>query len=182
LKTLTAPSPTRARWLRRPIHSQPYTRWLIDSGSLTRRLQDVSSSFKVVPVRFSKGLANADEAYLLGLTSKRTALIREVQLHCNAKPRVFAHSVIPYTSMRGQWHRLGRLGSRPLGGTLFADPRVRRTPLEFRKLSRNHPLYYRAVHGFELKPDAIWARRSVFSLNSASILVTEIFLPQILSL
>jgi chorismate-pyruvate lyase len=29
-------------------------------------------------------------------------------------------------------------------------------------------------------PDALWARRSVFRLNQAAILVTEVFLPQVL--
>src|SRR5690606_30594459 len=101
---------------------------------------------------------------------------------CNHAPVVFAHSVLPFRSMRGVWAGLGKLGNKPLGGTLFSNPRVSRTPLQFKKLSRRHPLYRRAAVNCEIQSGELWARRSIFYLKGSAILVTEIFLSQVTSL
>ena len=90
-------------------------------------------------------------------------------------------SVLPRASLSGAWQDLGKLGNKPLGTALFANPKIKRTPLEYKKLSRNHTLYQRATQHLINKPSYLWARRSVFSLNCATILVTEVFLPQLLS-
>jgi len=88
---------------------------------------------------------------------------------------VFAHSVLPHKSLRGRWLALSRLGNKPLGATLFANPRVKRTALSYKKLSRHHALYKHAAKGLNDKPPYLWARRSVFSLNCANIMLTEVF-------
>lgn len=136
---------------------------------------------------------------LLGLKTNQHALIREVVLMSNNQPVVFAHSVLPHKSLRGVWRGLGKLGNQPLGAALFANPKVKRTPLEYKKLSRHHPIFIRVSrmnNQFQLGYSArttlavaehvlntqkvLWARRSVFSLNCAKILVTEVFLEQLL--
>jgi len=101
-------------------------------------------------------------------------------LYGGQRPVVFAHSILPRKSLRGVWHGLGKLGNKPLGATLFANPRVKRTTLSYKKLSPNHTLYHHAVKYLTTKPASLWARRSVFSLNCATIMVTEVFLPNIL--
>lgn len=111
---------------------------------------------------------------------RQRALLREVVLNCDGQPVVFAHSVLPLSSLRGPWHDLGRLGARPLGAALFANPAVVRTPLTYRKLHPGHALYQRAVAVLPQRPPCLWARRSVFTLQTASILVTEVFLPGVL--
>jgi chorismate--pyruvate lyase len=103
-----------------------------------------------------------------------------VSLCCDGVQVVFAHSVLPRSSLRGAWHNLGRLGAKPLGAVLFANPEVTRTPLAFRKLLPHHALYTRAVEHLAERPACLWARRSVFMLNNAPILVTEVFLPGVL--
>ena len=94
---------------------------------------------------------------------------------------MFAHSVLPRGSLRGAWNGLGRLGNKPLGATLFANPKVKRTPLSYKKLTPNHALYQHAIQYLTQKPSYLWARRSIFSLNCANIMVTEVFLPQLLA-
>ncbi|HWT28712.1 MAG TPA: chorismate lyase [Methylophilaceae bacterium] len=168
------------RWLRSPMGSGAYRHWLVDGGSLTRRLQRRCTDFAVQGVRLTDARPRLDEAGLLCTSSRRLALLREVRLLCAGRPVVFAHSVLPHTSLRGPWLGLARLGERPLGGQLFADPRVVRTPLEYKKLHPHHALYRRATAHLNVRPLAIWARRSVFSLGCAAILVTEVFLPQVL--
>lgn len=172
---------SRARWLKRPINSGPYRHWLIDSGSLTRRLQLHCHNFNVKPLRLYAAKPQTDEVILLNLSMHQHALLREVYLYCGAMPVVFAHSVLPHQSLRGRWHKLGALGNKPLGGALFSNPQVVRTPLEFKKLAKHHALYLRATAHLQLLPPVLWARRSVFILHGASILVTEVFLPQVLT-
>ena len=166
----------------KPANSGAYRQWLIDGGSLTRRLQLLSNSFAVQPLSLRSARPQIDEAMLLGLQPRRYALLREVYLYCENRPVVFAHSVLPHASLRGDWQKLGGLGTRPLGAALFADPRVVRTPLSYCKLSSHHPLFARATAALDEMPSELWARRSVFLLKNWPILVTEVFLPGVLKL
>jgi chorismate--pyruvate lyase len=168
-------------WLVNPILAGRLKPWLIEKGSLTLRLQKRYTVFDVNPVNVRYAKPIFDEALRLVLPSYKTALIREVLLLGNHQSVVFAHSVLPRTSLRGEWNGLGKLGNKPLGEALFANPQVKRAPLRFKKLAPHHVLYQHAVKHLSTKPDYLWARRSVFSLNCASILVTEVFLPQLLS-
>ena len=168
------------QWLKKPILAKTLQSWLIDTGSLTTRLQLRYSHFAVKPVAVKYAKPIADESALLYLPTYKTALIREVLLMGNHQAVVFAHSVLPRISLRGSWNGLGRLGNKPLGAMLFANPKVKRTPLSYKKLSPHHKLYQHATAHLSLKPTHLWARRSIFSLNCARILVTEIFLPKLL--
>lgn len=198
MKTHKNLSKVRSRWLNKPIASYLYDDWLGDKGSLTKRLQQRYTNFSVqaVAVKYAKPIV--DEAALLHSQSYKAALIREVLLMGDNQAVVFAHSVLPSASLRGAWHGLGRLGNQPLGATLFANPKVQRTPLSYKKLSANHTLYQHAMkclaqHSMQTsmqtptqekpvhqKPNYLWARRSIFRLNCLNIMVTEVFLPQLL--
>jgi chorismate--pyruvate lyase len=166
-------------WLKKPMLSRAYRKWLIDNGSLTARLKARYKDFAVQPVLLKNAKAFTDESALLGLKANQHALIREVLLMGNNQPVVFAHSVLPRASLRGVWNRFGKLGNKPLGAALFANPKVKRTPLEYKKLSACNPISMRVAEHIKKSPKALWARRSIFSLNNAKILVTEVFLPQL---
>ncbi|MFW5432332.1 MAG: chorismate--pyruvate lyase family protein [Methylophilaceae bacterium] len=168
------------RWLKKPVLAYGYQHWLIDNASLTLRLKLRHPKFRVKPVSVRYAKALTDEQAILNLKRDQKSLVREVVLISNNQPLVFAHSVLPKSSLRGDWHGFGRLGSKPLGEALFANPKVQRTSFRFKKLSRQHPLYKEAIQYSECSSEYLWARRSVFSLNCVSILVTEIFLPRIL--
>lgn len=175
--------PRDKRWLRRPAHSAAKSRaWLVDRGSLTERIQGRCAAFKVKVVFQGRGRIDRDESFLGRGGRRRLALVREVYLLCRRTPVVFAHSVIDPRSLRGPWRQLARLGSRPLGAALFADPRIRRYPLRQKKLNRHHELYRRACAAIKSRPPFLWARRSLFMLHKSPILVTEVFLPGILKL
>ena len=72
------------------------------------------------------------------------------------------------------------LGNKPLGALLFTHPLVERQPLHYKALHAHHPLYRRATALLPDPPDRLWARRSLFYLHQAPLLVTEVFLPEIL--
>lgn len=180
MKIRTSPFPFRNSWLPKPVGSGAYRPWLVDNGSLTQRLKASCQRFSVERVRQKRARPLPDEALLLKLAPHERALLREVALCCDGTQAVFAHSVLPHRSLRGAWQHLGRLGNKPLGAALFANPNVVRTPLSFRKLNPRHALYARAVVHLAEKPQCLWARRSLFMLHNAPILVTEVFLPGVI--
>ncbi len=174
------PSFRNVKWLKNPVLAQVLQPWLIDNSSLTARLKAHYKDFAVRPIRQQYAKAFRDEFRIIGLRTNQHALIREVFLFGNNQPVVFAHSVLPRASLRGAWSGLVRLGNKPLGATLFANPKVKRSPLEYKKLSPYHPISIRVAAHMQIAPKQLWARRSVFSLNCAKILVTEVFLPKLL--
>jgi chorismate lyase len=193
------PSHTRQQWLTKPIISGACRKMLVDNSSLTARLKARYQDFAVKPVLLKNAKAFSDESVLLGLKANQHALIREVLLMGNNQPVVFAHSVLPRKSLRGAWRGLGKLGNKPLGATLFGNKKVKRTPLEYKKLPRQHPIsmgvsgminQHQQVNSAEISlavtaqmqipPKALWARRSIFSLNCAKIMVTEVFLEELM--
>ncbi|MFZ3086721.1 MAG: chorismate lyase [Methylotenera sp.] len=174
-------SQTRHHWLVKPFLSHPYHVLLIEKGSLTARLQQRYSNFSVKSLMVKYAKSTQDEANLLHLATDNTVLRREVLLYGNGLPVVFAQSILPRKSLYGEWRRLGTLGNKPLGAVLFANPKVKRTPLSYKKLSPNHALYRSAARYLTDKPAFLWARRSVFSLNCANIMVTEVFLPHLVA-
>jgi chorismate--pyruvate lyase len=164
-------------WLSRIVGLHGAQRdWLRHPGSLTARLKRHCDKFAVSPLKTRLARAHLDERGLLELHRPHYAYVREVLLKCDDRAVVFAHSVIPRPHLRGPWNQLTRLGCRPLGETLFANPRIRRTSLAFCKLAPHHPLQRRIR---EYCPDAatqLWARRSQFSLQGRSLMVTEVFI------
>lgn len=169
-------------WLAKPAVGGSLHAWLTAPGSLSWRIQERCPVFGVRRLRQERALPYPDEARLVGVPAGRRALVREVILHCGAEPVVFAHSVTQTRHLLGAWRSLQGLGSRPLATMLYDDPRIERRPLAFRKLNARHPLYRRAAQYLPDLPPALWARRSVFLLRGAPLLVTELFLPAILHL
>jgi len=157
-------------------------RWLLDRGSLTRRIQLYCEHFRVDVLSQRLTAAGRDECAVIGVRLGVNCMVREVSLYCGRQPVVFAHSVVGPSALNGAWRMLSTLGTRPLGAALFADPRVRRFPLRFRQLTRRHELYRGACGLLERPPVFLWARRSVFVLRGSRLLVTEVFLPAILAL
>lgn len=170
----------RERWLKVAVQSQQYLSWLIEADSLTAQLQNRYTDFFVRAVRVVSQHPSHEEAKLLNVPTREHAQIREVLLFGKAKPVVFAHSVLPQKSLRGAWRSLGKLGNKPLGAVLFANPNVKRSPFSYKKLYAHHPLYRAAVQHLSEQPRFLWARRSIFSLSCANIMVVEIFLPELM--
>jgi chorismate--pyruvate lyase len=175
----------RARWVNKPMVTRKLKRWLIDEGSLTKCLQQRYADFHVKPLSVKHAKVMPDECLAMGVKQNQKAFVREVFLLGAGQPVVFAHSVMPLKHLRGRWVGLARLGKKPLGATLFANHRVKRTNLTYKKLMPNHALYKKTAkqlkaHGLDDKPAYLWARRSIFSLSAMEMMVTEVFLPTLL--
>ena len=156
--------------------------WLFDPGSLTRRLQlSCPSPFRVELLGQIYTRPCISERRALHLPQDQSALIRTVVLRCGDMPVVFARTVIPLLTLTGKSRRLAHLGERPLGAMLFADPEMRRDPLQVAQIGRGQAIYNSAVSSLNEKPESIWGRRSVFYHQQKPLLVSEIFLPTILN-
>ena len=156
--------------------------WLRDRGSLTQRIQQRCTHFAVRGVRSGLARIALDESALLGIAPQQLAYSREVFLYADDQPVVFAHSALAREHLRSAWSAVRTLGNKPLGALLFAHPLVERKPLHYKALRNTHPLYQRAVAVLSDPPHRLWARRSLFYLHDAPLLVTEVFLPGILLL
>lgn len=121
----------------------------------------------------------ASERAALGIKRNGLALIREVALQCDGEPWVFARTVIPTASLKGRARRLTRLGDKPLGAVLFADPATRRGRMEVARFDRRHALYQGACGHWENPPRKLWGRRTLFCYQGKPLLVNEVFLPDI---
>lgn len=108
------------------------------------------------------------------------AVVRMVYLLCDGKPWVFARTVIPLRTLSGPQRRLTHLGSKPLGELLFADKTMRRGEVEVARLAAGSPVFSMAAQALKQKPGEIWGRRSVFYLQGKPLLVSEMFLPDLL--
>lgn len=165
------------------MQEAPYRHWLTGEGSLTAQIRARCKHFSVRVLRQQLLPPNADERALLGIAPREWAWVREVLLEADGVAVVFAHSVLAQRHARGPWQMFARMGDRPLGAALFADPRIARQPLRYHSLDVRHPLYRAAMSGAALDAQFVprlLARRSVFSRAGQSLLVCEVFLPGIL--
>lgn len=155
--------------------------WLRDRGSLTARLQ-ARGKFALRLLRQGLAMPTIDEAVALRIKRDRFAWVREVVLYCDGEPLVFAHTVLPYRPRGPLTGWLSRLGGRSLGAQVFTHARFVRGAIHCKRLDHHHALYRPANEALQLAaspPQHLWARRSRFSFRAQSILVTEIFSPNI---
>jgi chorismate--pyruvate lyase len=156
--------------------------WVTGEGSLTARLVAASERFRVARLLQEPMRPFTDEWQALGQPDRQPALTREVLLICDEVPAVFAHTVVWKRHARRDWPFLRGLGERPLGGRLFVDPCVRRDPFQFARLLPHHPLRQalQQVLPAMAPVPMLPARRSVFRRGGGMMLVTEVFLPDLL--
>ncbi|MGG7604475.1 chorismate--pyruvate lyase family protein [Massilia sp. BKSP1R2A-1] len=157
--------------------------WLTTEGSLTARLIAHSERFRVRRLHQRSAVCLADEARAIGLPRPERVWEREVLLECDGKPAVFGHTVVPTSCTASDWPLFSALGERSLGTTLFYDPLVRRGQLEFARIRAGHPLFARVRAAIGGTDDTIYhARRCVYRRHQGLLLVTEVFLPEVLTL
>jgi chorismate--pyruvate lyase len=161
----------------------PMRDWLTTEGSLTARLMAHSERFRVRRLHQHAATCLADEARAIGLPRPGRVWEREVLLECDGIPRVFGHTVVPAVCTASDWPLFSALGERSLGTTLFYDPLVRRGQLEYARIRAGHPLMGRVRAALGGSDDTLYyARRCVYRRHQGLLLVTEVFLPSVLTL
>jgi len=169
---MTAVISLNAPWLaadtlRLPEKLQP---WLLEPASLTARLKAHCQQFRLALL--AETTTELPDFLWPCLPAISGACVRrEVLMSCNQQPAVYAQSWLPESSRR-QLHQLTALGEQPLGEFLFQFPGLRRGPIEVARLQLAG-----ATAG--IAAGEYWARRSVFSVADAPLLVAEVFLPAV---
>lgn len=159
--------------------------WLRAPGSLSRRLARLGQQFEVQILRQGMHPLRAPELKALGLPRRGCTFIREVILRVDGAPLVWARSSLHTTALAGPWASLKGLGSKPLANLLYADPRVKRSELQPRRLSRNGHTrrqmqkQWLQATGVRASNQMLWSRNSVFSRGGAQLRVMELFVPEL---
>lgn len=128
------------------------------------------------------GKPDHSEAKLLGIPMSQKVLLRQVHLKCSDKLYVYARSVIPLSTLQGKHQRLQYLGDKPLGEYLFSNPTLKRSKIEWGKLTRSSSLFNIAMANQPETDEPVWGRRSLFQIDTKSLLVSEFFLPVLMNL
>lgn len=168
-RSLRADSPLRWRPPGKSLQKPPpvLEDWLLDSGSLTRRLQKFSKGafdVQVLAEDWQRCHPPSLPASLLSAGRSRVMWSRQVVLQGCGEPWVVAHTLIPVTSLRGSLRQLKALNDTPLGAFLFRQRQIRRGAMET------------ALSGEQ----GIWGRRSLFFREHRPLLVAEFFLPALI--
>ncbi len=168
----------RQRWLsgsRFQLNAPPkqLQPWLQESGSLTQRLLNAcDKTFSVRVLKQHVRLVQQNEAQLLRIPLRSRVIIRNVHLLCGSTPWVYAHTVLPVSTLRGHQQRLAAIGSRPLGSLLFSDPSLQRSALQIIRLPPQQSRQITQV----ANQNIVWGRRSLFQIGNKPLLVSEYFL------
>lgn len=157
-----------------------YQEWVLYSGSFMQRLNQqgiVDAKIQVLQQRWLR--PEAEERNLLSMGLNTQALVREVLIFSEKKQWMFARTVIPRNTLTGEERQLAHLEDRPLGSVLFKDPTMKRGEFEFACFHPGEKWHNKVTQIVkQIFPD-LWARRSIFFLRDKSLLLTEIFLPDI---
>lgn len=152
---------------------------LLQTGSLSRYLQaQCHGAFRVEPEAETWQRPLPDEAARLSQSADETAFIRAAWLKSGAQRLVYARTVIPKTTLAQTGDRLTGLGARPLGEVLFAEG-ARRSPLRYARLPPGAARCRLLQDRGQAMTEAPWARQSLFHLQDAPLLITEVFLPEL---
>ena len=130
--------------------------WLLDTGSLTERLQSQCHHFQLHLLGQRQMTPELEEiAHISSINhqSEQQWQIREVILHGNHQPWVFARSVICNALCQADF---AGLGDKPLGQIIFNDQRFTRHPFQICQILPDSGLAQKLGINSEL---ALWGRR-----------------------
>jgi chorismate--pyruvate lyase len=153
--------------------------WITESNSLTQRLRDFYGDTVKVSLLFhqwKKPFLN--EAHHLQIHYQHYSLIREVLLSVERKPLILARTILPKQTIQRTNGHLSNLGTRPLGDVIFSYPRLQRLKTELCWVSKTG--WSKALQQQLSIEQSIWGRRNVYLFQQQPLLVSELFLPEVL--
>lgn len=157
------------------IPSQNLKNWLLNTGSLTERLQSQCNSFDLTLLGQRQAEITLEEFQRVCLPNQELNpedwQVREVLLWGDKQPWVFARSIIPQKLCESDFINLN---TQPLGQLIFNDGRFKRMPFEVTKMCASKDFLTRLHIRSEMD---LWGRRSAFSFEGLKMTVSEVFLP-----
>lgn len=162
-----------------PAWAPPLTALMTETGSFTAALTARLGAISVRPLHQHWQVIRGEESLPLALPSAQPCFVREVLLCREQTPVIYARTVIPARSLNGANRELTQLGGRALGALLFAGDGERVT-LQYRSLDGRETLARRMLHLQLPWQRGLPARRSLFRLRAAPLLVQEVALPALM--
>ena len=151
--------------------------WLTYSTLLSARMRELFGRAYALRVVREEETADCAEALVRMACPSTRSLVREIEVVNGPRRAMFAQTCIPLPTLQSQpW--LAELGANSLGETLARVNAVTRSELEFKELPEADELRAAASSG-SAGAKSLWARRSVFAVGGAPLLVTEVFLPEL---
>lgn len=159
---------------------QKLQNWLTGPESLTQALTcTCTERFSVQVLQEGWQKPTINESRTLNLAPNTLAFVRQVHLLCGSQPWVYARTVIPQKTLKGELQKLTHLGTQPLGAILFSHQLIHRSDIELTKIKATHKTHGTAMTYSPQTRKAIWGRRSLFYVANKPLIVNEIFLPEI---
>lgn len=134
--------------------------WLLEKGPITNRIS-INKSFNLELLSDDISNVLEQDQLFLGSISKEFK-VREVILHGDGIPMVFARTIIPLLTIHDGLAELGELGQRPLGDILFE-----------KKIFKKKDSVYSS---FKFKENIFWGRKIKYLVNKQPFSVMEVFL------
>ncbi len=172
---------SQKKWYKNLDSSVPpnLSAWLLHEGSFMERLKNHGIfGAKITIINESWQLPFDDEKEILPIESE--ALVREVWITSENKCWMLARSVIPSGFLKGKFKALQDLNTRPIGTILFQDKNIVRSEFEFRLIDHTFDLYHQLKNN--MQNTKMYARRSLFSIEKDALLLTEVFMPDMMTL
>ncbi len=157
--------------------------WLLDANSFMQRLRQHEVNGAEVRVLAQQWqFPNRSEQSLLALPPRQYGLVREVVISSVKAKWMFARTVFPRATLTGKEQMLARLKNRALGTMLFNHVNVTRGPFEFALIKPGDAWHQKITLAAQRNEPQLWARRSVFSINHKTLLLCEVFFPDLMEL
>lgn len=149
--------------------------WLLDTGSLTERLQSQCTLFDLTLIGQRQAEITLEEFQRVctpqQVLNQQEWQVREVLLWGDNQPWVFARSIIPQKLCESDFVNLN---TKPLGQLIFNDKRFKRMPFEITNMSPSKAFLAKLHIPSEM---TLWGRCSVFRFEDLKMSVSEVFLP-----
>jgi chorismate--pyruvate lyase len=94
---------------------------------------------------------------------------------------MYARTVVPRVTLASK-AELAELKDRSLGSVLFKDPTMQRGAFEIARIYPDDDWHAYIQSLVNVGNETFWARRSIFHVQQHPLLLTEVFLPDILTL
>ena len=147
--------------------------WLLNTGSLTERLQDHCHTFQLEVIGYQNESVSLADAEKIDCDSS-IVIVREVILSGDDVPWVFAHTIMPQALFEDGVNDLANLQDKPLGSVIFNDPKFSRQPFELVALPVDNSLLSDLRIAIS---QPLWGRRSIFNYQEYKMMIAEVFLP-----
>ena len=154
-------------WLKSPTAKGKEFSWLTEQGSLTERLQKELNDVKVDVIYEGISLEN------------RTDYVREVLIKSHNEPMIFAKTQLTISDLEDAWICLKTLGQQSLANILFKDPDISRLSLLYRICEPGDILYTHLKSLEYIDKEILWVRQAEWERHGKTILLTEVFLPNL---